>query len=124
MLQSLYVSFQDVAKEPQDKISNSLNRIKNQIRQNIQSEKDWELFKLYFEQINKTFFQKLKAINPEINQHDIKLAALIKLRFNIKEAASVLNLSPNSIKGARSRLRSKLSLQSHEDLAVFIENLD
>ena len=124
MLQSLYVSFQEVAKEPPEKNSSSLNKIKNQIRQNIHSEKDWELFKLYFEQINKTFFQKLKDINPEINQHDIKLAALIKLRFNIKEAASVLNLSPNSIKGARSRLRSKLHLNSHDDLAEFIESID
>jgi DNA-binding CsgD family transcriptional regulator len=79
---------------------------------------------LYFEQINKSFFTKLKTINADLTQNDIKLAALIKLRFNIKEAASVLNLSPNSIKGARSRLRNKLKLESSDDLSLFIEKIE
>ncbi len=124
MLQGLHESIQDAKKEPLEKLPRFLNTFKNQINHNLQSEKDWELFKLYFEQVNKNFFRKLKTINPELTQHDLRLAALIKLRFNIKEPASVLNLAPNSIKGARSRLRGKLHLENSIDLAVFIENLD
>ncbi|NOR75545.1 MAG: tetratricopeptide repeat protein [Draconibacterium sp.] len=124
MLQGLQESIQDAKKQPSEKLPGFLNTFRTQINRNLHSEKDWELFKLYFEQVNKTFFQKLKNINPELTQHDLRLAALIKLRFNIKEAASVLNLAPNSIKGARSRLRSKLHLENSEDLALFIERVD
>lgn len=123
LLQSLYESLKEAPKETEN-IPIYLNRIKHQIRRSIQSEKDWELFKLYFEQVNKTFFQELKVLNPALTQNDFRLAALIKLRLNIKEAASVLNLSPNSVKGARSRLRSKLGLNSEEDLSEFIERVN
>ncbi len=124
MLQTLYDSINEAAKAKTDELPRILNALKMQIKSSIKSEKDWELFKLYFEQINKSFFKKLKEINPDLTQHDIRLAALIKLRFNIKEAASVLNLSPNSIKGARSRLRSKLGLANSDDLSRFIGQIE
>ena len=123
MLQLLYDSLKNTPKEPEN-IPGYLNRIKHQIKRNIQSEKDWDLFKLYFEQVNKTFFQKLKAINANLTQSDLRLAALIKLGLNIKEVAAVLSLSPNSIKGARYRLRRKLGLSNEEDLGHFIGGID
>jgi tetratricopeptide (TPR) repeat protein len=124
MLQTLYDSISEAAKANTDELPRILNSLKMQIKSSFKSDKDWELFKLYFEQINKSFFKKLKEINPDLTQHDIRLAALIKLRFNIKEAASVLNLSPNSIKGARSRLRGKLGLAGSDDLSRFIEQIE
>ncbi|MBN2747508.1 MAG: tetratricopeptide repeat protein [Bacteroidales bacterium] len=124
MLQELHESIKEVENKPSERMPGFLNSFRNQINRNLHSEKDWELFKLYFEQVNKTFFKNLNEINSELTQNDLRLAALIKLRFNIKEAASVLNLSPNSIKGARSRLRNKLHLEKSEDLAIFIEGVD
>ncbi len=123
MMQMLYHSLKNVPKETEE-IRPYLNRIKHQIKRNLQSEKDWELFKLYFEQVNKTFFQKLKAINPGLTQNDLRLAALTKLGLNIKEVADVLSLLPNSIKGARHRLRVKLRLGSEEDLGRFLGGID
>jgi len=124
LLQTLFNSIDDAAKAKAEELPRLLNRLKMQIKSSIKSDKDWELFKLYFEQINKSFFTKLKTINPDLTQNDIRLAALLKLRFNIKEAASVLNLSPNSIKGARSRLRNKLKLESSDDLSRVIESIE
>ncbi|MCD6200944.1 MAG: tetratricopeptide repeat protein [Bacteroidales bacterium] len=123
MLKSLYQSLKEAPTEA-ELLPKFLNSLKHQIQSNIRSEKDWKLFRLYFEQVNKTFFQKLKAINPELTQNDFRLAALIKLRLNIKEAATVLNLSPNSIKGARHRLRIKLGLKGEDDLAAFVEKIN
>jgi DNA-binding CsgD family transcriptional regulator len=123
MLQSIYDSLNAVPKD-KESIPGFLNKMKYQVRRSIQSEKEWNLFKLYFERVNKTFFKKLKGMNHELTHNDCRLAALIKLRLNIKEAASVLNLSPNSIKGARHRLRVKLGLKSQEDLEEFIVRID
>ncbi len=124
MLQSLYNSIDEAITGETEALPQFLNSLKREIKSSFKTESDWELFKLYFEQVNKSFFKKLKEINPNLTQNDIRLAALIKLRFNIKEAASVLNLSPNSIKGARSRLRSKLGLNSSDDLSRFIEAIE
>ncbi len=124
MLQSLYNSIDEAITGKTEALPQFLNSLKREIKSSFKTESDWELFKLYFEQVNKSFFKKLKEINPNLTQNDIRLAALIKLRFNIKEAASVLNLSPNSIKGARSRLRSKLGLNSSDDLSRFIEAIE
>ncbi len=122
ILQHLYNSLNKAPNDPEN-FSQFIQNLKNQIRRNIHSEKEWELFKLYFEQVNVTFFRKIKEINPSLTQNDIRLAALIKLGFNIKETASILSLSPNSIKGARHRLRKKLKLTNDEDLAQFIESI-
>jgi len=99
-LQEVLEVIQKVSKEDIANVPGALNNLKLQIKRGINSDKDWELFKLYFEQVNRSFFVNLKKVNPELNQHDLRLAALIRLKLNIKEAASVLNLSPQSIKGA------------------------
>ena len=100
-----------------------LKAIKHKLEQSLNAEKDWELFKLYFEQINKDFFTKLKKINPNLTSHDYRLAALTKLNLSIKEMASVLNISPNSLKNARYRLKKKLQLEDEDSLTTVIRNL-
>ncbi len=87
------------------------------------TEKDWELFKKYFESINSSFNKKLNKINPNLSVNDYRLAALISLNMNIKEASTVLNISPGSVKLARHRLRKKLGLSTGDDLYVFLNQL-
>jgi len=93
------------------------------IKQSHKTEKDWELFKNYFENINKDFYTKLRNINPKLSVHDYRLAALISLNLNIKESAALLNISPNSVKTSRYRLRKRLGLDNSEDLYVFLNRL-
>ena len=100
-----------------------LNKISRKLRQALQSEKDWELFKHYFEEINTDFFEKLKKLNPDLTPSERKLSALIKLGFSIKETASLLNLSPDSVKTSRHLLRKKLGLRKSQNLYQFLNNL-
>lgn len=80
----------------------------------------WSDFDLYFESINKNFYTRLKQRYPDISANDLKICALIKLNLSIKEMASILNISPDSVKTARYRLRKKLQLQTEENLTEFI----
>lgn len=98
-------------------------RINMQINQSLRSHKDWDVFKLYFEDVNKNFYQKLTEINPDLTTNDHRLCALIKLNMNSKEMASVLNVAPNSIKSSRYRLKKKLGLNVEADLEEFIRVL-
>ena len=98
----------------------SFNRMKMLIKKNLRSEKDWDLFKLYFEEVNKQFYTELAKVNVDLSPNELKICALLKLNMNIKESASVLNVEPDSVKKARYKLRKKLKLKPEDDLAEFI----
>jgi hypothetical protein len=121
LLQEVNQSIADILKNPDKDLPDNLRILKRQINRSIKVDDDWEVFKMYFLQINTTFFDKLKVINPELTKYDLRFAALIKLNLNIKETEAVLNLSPNSIKSARYKLRKRLNLNQEQDLYEFIQ---
>ncbi len=86
-------------------------------------DKEWTQFNASFESINKNFYSRLKQAYPEISPNDLKICALIKMNLSIKEMAGILNISPDSVKTARYRLRKKLQLNSEDNLTDFILNL-
>ncbi len=100
-----------------------IHSFRRQIKRSMSLEKDWEMFKMYFEQVNKSFYDSLRQKSAELTPGDLKLAALIKLNLNIKEAAAVLNISPESLRKARYRLRKKLHLKYGDSLPEYLNNL-
>jgi len=124
LLQDLTVTIDAFNKTANSEQKNEIRQIKRQINNYLRTEKDWDLFKIYFEQVNEGFFDKLKLINPEFSSNDLKLSALIKLNMNIKESASVLNIAPNSVKSARYRLRKKLGISQEIDLFEYLQSLN
>ncbi len=123
ILTELREKLEKFSKQIKDELASDLASIINNIRQIQRTEKDWELFKKYFENINKDFNKRLREINPSLSVHDYRLAALISLNLNIKEAAAVLNITPSSVKLARHRLRKKLHLKPGDDLYVVLNKL-
>lgn len=89
-----------------------------------QIDREWSDFKKHFEDVHKDFFSVLKSQFPDITQNELKLCALLKLNMNLKEAASVLGISPESVKTARYRLRKKLGLSKEDNLVDYIINLE
>lgn len=123
VLQELRTGIRTLEKEvkvPQKKVLQALVR---RIDFNIQSDEDWETFRLYFEQTNKDFYTNLTKINSNLTSTELKLCSLIKLNLNIKETAAVMNIEPTSVKTARHRLRKKLQLQPGQDLTAFIRRV-
>lgn len=123
LMQELSANMQKVAKTANDDQKHEINKLQQQIKQSLNVEKDWELFKIYFEQVNKDFFTKLLEIEPSLSPNDLRLSALIRLNMNIKEAATVFNIEPASIKSARYRLRKKLGLNQEEDLYAYMRQI-
>jgi DNA-binding CsgD family transcriptional regulator len=50
----------------------------------------------------------------------LKICALTKLNLSLKEIASILGISPESVKVARSRIKKKLNLTQDEDFINFL----
>lgn len=86
-------------------------------------DRDWDNFIIHFEQVHNDFFDQLKTKYPHLNSSDLKLCALLKLKLDTKEIASIMNISPQSVKVARSRLRKKLELEMTSNLSAFITQI-
>lgn len=93
------------------------------IQKGMNQDREWDDFNAHFESINKNFYTRLKAAYPDISPNDLKICALIKMNLSIKEMASILNISPDSVKTARYRLRKKLQMNTEDNLTDFILNI-
>jgi tetratricopeptide (TPR) repeat protein len=86
----------------------------------LETEKDWDEFRMYFEKVHSSFFENLRTHFPDLTQSDLKLCALLSLNLSMKEMAELMGISPESVKMARHRLRKKLNLVTEENLTDFI----
>jgi len=113
----------DIGKKSKPETGKELQKLNKQIHHNTRLANDWDLFKNYFEEVNSGFYEALSEKYPGLSSNNYKLCALIKLNMNIKESAAILNISPESIKTARYRLRKKLNLEPQADLHEVIQSI-
>ena len=91
------------------------------LEHSLSNDSEWEDFKLKFEQLNPDFLESLTKDHPNLSKSDIRLLTLMKLGYSQKETAEILNIEPNSVKKAKSRVRKKLDLPRSEMLSAFID---
>lgn len=75
------------------------------------------------EQVRPGFYGRLKEINPDLTDSDLRLCTYISIGMRAKEIAQHLSVTPDSVNTARYRLRKKLNLQQGEKLDDFLRNL-
>lgn len=73
-----------------------------------------------FGSINPDFPARLRADYPSLTDADIKLCAYLSLGIDNKHIARIMSIRPESVKQARWRLRSKLSLSRTDNLTSFL----
>jgi DNA-directed RNA polymerase specialized sigma24 family protein len=103
-------------KIPSDKIGNMFSHVQN-------TEKDWEEFKMRFEQVDQNFLKQLQLKFPQLSATDIRICTLIRLNLSAKEISSILNITQESVNTSRYRLRKKLALAKEQDLNHFINSI-
>lgn len=124
IFQDLKQSIQDLKKKPAISIDKKVQDLDRMINQSLHIDKDWEDFKLYFEQVHKNFFNLLKENCPNLSSSELKLCALIRLNLNMKESAAILGISPESVKTARYRIRRKLDLEREASILDYLIKLE
>jgi len=103
----------------QDMEKGLLQRIQEDMDVKIKAD-SWERFDLAFQAVHPHFQTNLLDKHPELTPNDLKLCTFIRMGMSSKDIASVLYLSPDSIKVARSRLRKKLALTTDQNLEGFL----
>ena len=83
----------------------------------------WEEFRKLFDKVHKGFLSNLKRKLPDLSQTDIRFIALTKLKLSSREMASMLGVSPSTIRIYKFRLRKKLGLDKEGDIEDLINKL-
>lgn len=99
-------------------------KINTFINNNLNTDTDWRLFLLRFEQRHAGFFRILKERYPDLTGNDLRMCACLKLRLDTKEIASLTNLTVRAVENSRYRLRKKLGLKPSQNLNDFLMTLD
>lgn len=123
MLVAIREEIEEIRSKAEGEARVKLGRIMATISLSQRQDKDWDNFKLYFEQVHQGFFDNLHAMHPELNANDLRLCALIKLNLDTRQIASVMDIAPESAKVARHRIRKKLGLTNNDDLHVFFSKI-
>ena len=115
--------------ELQDTIPNIKSSTKEMFEQIIQSINEkvnsdsWQKFEMSFKSVHKNFSKILFERYGNLTHTEMKLCVFLRLGMSTKDIASVLFISPGSVKVNRSRLRKKLNLEPEQNLSAFLSSL-
>ncbi len=93
-----------------------LEKMARKIQAGIKRDQHWDEFQASFENIYSDFFPKLQGINPDLSPSDLRLCALMKINMHSEDIATLLNISTDSLRVARHRLRKKLGIKQGDNL--------
>jgi hypothetical protein len=93
------------------------------LENSLSTENKWNEFKLKFKELNPKFHEKLLAHQANLTKSEIRLLTLIKIGYSQKEIASILNIAPDSVKKAKSRVRKKMNLTESIKLNEYLLKL-
>lgn len=98
-------------------------KLRNVLKENLDQERNWEHFKRLFEEVHTDFFKNIKHNCPEITENELRLCAYLKINLQNKEIAKILNVTPDSLKTLRSRIRKKFCLEKDTVLEDYIRGI-
>lgn len=112
------IKLQTANKEMQHAIDIVLKRLEKDLNTDI-----WKEFEISFEQVHKSFFDKLTVDYPSLTPKDRRLCALLYLDLTTKEISQITGQSFKSIENARTRLRKKFDLTNEKvNLSTYLNS--
>jgi len=100
-----------------------IRQVVNLLNQGDLQDRNWEDFKNTFEQVHQDFFERLRNYSTTLTANDLRLLALLKINLSPTDIASFLNISQDSLRVSRYRLRRKLGLSESNSLTSFVQQL-
>ncbi|WP_298421762.1 tetratricopeptide repeat protein [uncultured Kordia sp.] len=73
--------------------------------------------------VNKEFEHTLKTKFPELTKGEREVAALLRLNLSIKEIMTIRNVTEDSVKSMRRRIRIKMEIPKEKPIEHFIQQL-
>lgn len=86
----------------------------------INSDDNWEAFRVNFDHAHHDFFRKLRSRFPELTDGDMRFCAYFYMNLSTKEIASIMNITSRGVEAARGRIRKKFGLAPEDSLSAFL----
>ncbi|MBB6680487.1 tetratricopeptide repeat protein [Aequorivita sp. 609] len=114
---------QTLSENPQVKSKpNLLIQIK-ELSKHLKNDPQLESFFRHFEDVNPGFSARLLKLNPKITQQDVRFIIYLRMNLSNNEIASLLNITSQSCRKRKERIRKKLNLPNDTTLASYIANI-
>lgn len=81
---------------------------------------NWDNFVSQFTLIYPNHINGILKVHPELTPSEIKLCTLLRLNISTKDIANITNLTYDSIRVFRTRLRKKLDLENEDGLVAYL----
>lgn len=105
-------------------IKKKLKDIIKDIDTDLANQNEWTELMGYFSLIHPDFFKNLNQIaSSPLSGSEIRLSMLLRLNLSSKDIANIIQITTDSVRIARYRLRKKLPINSKDDLLIFLLNL-
>lgn len=98
-------------KVSRDEAPHTSPHLKREINRLINFESTWDHFKMEFEQVYPTFYQRLVPKDVKLTANDYRLAALLKMNLSRQEIANITGVSVRGVDKAKERLKQKLGVE-------------
>lgn len=123
LLEDLRNRLDEMLKDDRRDQKKQLKQLLQQINHSFNHDHYWEEFRKMFEQVHQAFFNNLKRYCDKLTPNDLRLVALLKMNLPSGDIATLLCVSPDSLRVMRYRLRKKLNIEQGESLTAFIQSL-
>ena len=120
-LEEIKNKFEELSLETEN--NKKINEISSNIDHNLYIDNDRKELELKIDHIHQTFLFKLSQRYPDLTKTEKRLCSLLVLDISSKDMATILNISPDSVKKSRYRLRKKLGIDSEEQISNFLKSI-
>jgi DNA-binding response OmpR family regulator/DNA-binding CsgD family transcriptional regulator len=86
----------------------------------LSKKNSWRIFQLKFNQVFPGFIGKIVQYYPNLTPLQLTLVSTILFNLNTNQIAGILNISPDSVRKSRYRLKKKINLGPNESLMKYI----
>lgn len=123
VLETLRADLDELQKDDKRDQKKQVRKIIQKINTSFNQDSYWEEFRLIFDNVHQSFFTSLQQMNTDLTASELKLLALIKMNLSSQDIATLLGITPDSLRVTRYRIKKKLKLNPDESLTSFIQSL-
>lgn len=100
-----------------------INKVLKEVRNFQSSEQEWENMKVHFEDVHKSFFDKVLQRAPNLTRLNFRMCVYMRMNLSDKEIALLTRSSPRTLSVRRYRLRKQLGFESNKELVDFLRSI-
>lgn len=114
------LAIEKIAQDADQQIQPLVRNVLRNIKKNITTQEDWQVFEEQFEKVHHDFIRNLSQHYPDLTSMELKVCALIRTGLSSGEIAALLHVTRRNVETHRYRLRKKLNIASDIDLGTFL----